>query len=254
MLNASALSFTKILVTTFLTVLLSACGGGGGGSGGTPNSSAGSLSNFAGNLGSAGYRDATGALAMFNTPLGIATDASGNVYVADRDNHIIRKITPAGVVTTFAGLAASAGSVDGSGAAARFYMPSGVAVDASGIMYVADTYNHTIRKISTTGVVTTLAGTAGLNGSADGSGAAARFYLPMGIATDANSNVYVADYNSQTIRKITPTGVVTTLAGTVNVSGNIDATGSAARFNYPFGIAVDASGNVYSKQWGQVLT
>src|SRR5216117_3006362 len=113
--------------------------------------------------------------------------------------------------TTLAGQA-SYGSADGTGSAARFYYPDGVATDSSGNVYVADTFNHTIRQITPAGVVTTLAGLAGSSGSADGTGSAARFFYPEGMATDSSGNVYVADFDNSTIRKITPAGVVTTLA------------------------------------------
>ena len=160
-------------------------------------------------------------------------------------NDTIRKITPAGVVTTFAGTAGQSGSADGTGAAARFTNPEGTAVDGAGNVYVADTFNDTIRKITPAGVVTTLAGTAGQGGSADGTGAAARFAFPTGVAVDGAGNVYVADTDNDTIRKITPAGVVTTLAGTAGQSGSADGTGAAARFNSPFGLAVDGAGNIY---------
>ena len=175
----------------------------------------------------------------------MAVDGSGNVYVADTDNNTIRKITPAGVVTTLAGTAGVPGSADGTGSAAQFNYPGGVAVDGSGNVYVADIDNNTIRKITPAGVVTTLAGTAGVHGSADGTGSAAQFYDPHGVAVDGSGNVYVADTDNNTIRKITPAGVVTTLAGTAGVYGSADGTGSAAQFNYPAGVAVDGSGNVY---------
>src|SRR5438093_609526 len=167
---------------------------------------------------SIGSADGTGSAARFNGPYGVATDSSGNVYVADTGNCTIRKITPAGVVTTLAGLAGFTGSADGTGSAARFNGPSSVATDSSDNVYVADTFNHTIRKITPAGVVTTLAGLAGSFGSADGTGSAARFYYPGGVATDSSGNVYVADTFHITIRKVTPAGVVTTLAG---VAGSI---------------------------------
>ncbi|MFT4617478.1 MAG: sugar lactone lactonase YvrE, partial [Ilumatobacter sp.] len=126
----------------------------------------------------------------------------GNVYVADTGNQLIRKITSAGVVTTLAGTAGATGSADGTGAAARFDSPSGVAVDGSGNVYVADTGNQLIRKITSAGVVTTLAGTAGATGSADGTGAAASFDFPFGVAVDGSGNVYVADAINHLIRKI----------------------------------------------------
>src|SRR5207248_461195 len=134
--------------------------------------------------------------------------------------------------TTLAGQA-SFGSADGTGSAARFWGPGSLATDSSGNVYVADTGNDTIRKITPAGVVTTLAGLAGSYGSADGTGSAARFFFPAGLATDSSGNVYVADYSNYTIRKITPAGLVTTLAGLAGNQGSADATGSAARFNYP---------------------
>jgi hypothetical protein len=172
-------------------------------------------------------------------------DGAGNVYVADQDNHTIRKITPAGVVSTLAGSAGVTGSTDGTGAAARFSGTAGVAVDGAGNVYAAEFVNSTVRKITAAGVVTTLAGTAGVTGSADGTGAAARFNTPFGVATDSAGNVYVADTINHTIRKITPAGVVSTLAGTAGVTGSTDGTGAAARFNSPGGVAVDGAGNVY---------
>src|SRR5439155_1103724 len=148
------------------------------------------------------------------------TDSSGNVYVVDYGNHTIRKITPAGVVTTLAGLAGNSGSADGTGSAARFNSPSGVATDSSGNVYVADILNSTIRKITPAGVVTTLAGLAGNTGSADGTGSAAFSYTTLFRSTDSSGNVYVADNCNHTIRKITPAGVVTTLAGLAGTYGS----------------------------------
>jgi hypothetical protein len=206
---------------------------------------AGVVSTLAGMARSAGSADGTGSAARFNYPYGVAVDSSGNVYVADCNNCTIRQITLAGVVSTLAGLAGSSGSADGTGSAARFYYPRGVAVDGSGNVYVADTYNHAIRKITPTGEVSTLAGLAGSSGSADGTGSAARFYYPRGVAVDASFNVYVADSNNHTIRKITPAGVVSTLAGWASSPGSADGTGSAARFAAPSGVVVDSSGNVY---------
>ena len=160
----------------------------------------------------------------------MAVDTAGNVYVADYLNDAIRKVTPGGVVTTLAGLACSSGSADGTGSAARFYFPYGVAVDSAGKVYVADEVNSTIRKVTPGGVVTTLAGVAGSSGSADGTGGAARFNQASGVAVDSRGNVYVADTYNFTIRKITPAGVVITLAGTAGSFGSTDDTGSAAQF------------------------
>jgi mucin-19 len=203
------------------------------------------VSTFAGWVGTSGSTDATGTAARFNAPSGVAVDASGYVYVADTTNNTIRKITPGGVVNTLAGLAVQQGAADGLGTAAQFYNARGVAVDKDGNAYVGDTSNHTIRKITPAGVVSTLAGLAGTSGSADGAGSLARFSSPWGVAVDATGNVYVADKFNYTIRKITPAGVVTTLAGLAGNPGSADGTGAAAQFFAPLGVAVDTAGNVY---------
>jgi len=214
---------------------------------------AGDVTTLAGTAGLGGGADGTGAAARFNNPIGVAIDSAGNVYVADSNNDTLRKITTAGVVTTLAGTAGLSGSGDGMGAAARFKGPAGVAIDSAGNIYVADQFNDTLRKVTAAGVVTTLAGTAGFSGSADGTGAAARFNNPIGVATDSTGNVYVADSGNDTIRKVTAAGVVTTLAGTAGLSGSADGTGAAARFNFPRGVAVDSSGNVYVADTGNSL-
>ena len=206
---------------------------------------AGVVTTLAGSPGNFGFADGTGPTAQFHAPSGVVVDGSDNVYVSDSNNGTIRKITPAGVVTTFAGRAENEGSADGTGAAAQFSDPTGMALDRSGNLYVADTSNNTIRKITPAGVVTTLAGTAGVSGSADGTGPAAQFDSPRGVAVDGNGNVYVADTFNSIIRKITPAGVVTTLAGMANVGGTTDGTGSAARFLFPYGVAADGSGNIF---------
>jgi sugar lactone lactonase YvrE len=192
----------------------------------------------------------TGTALRFSDPLGVAVDSAGNVYVADSVNHAIRKVMPAGEVTTLAGLPGTYGSADGTGSDARFngFSGMGVAVDNTGNAYVADQGNHTIRKVTPAGVVTTLAGRAGLFGSANGTNNFARFREPNGVAVDGAGNVYVADSANSLIRKVTPVGtnwVVTTLAGRAGIPGSADGTNSAARFNYPWGIAVDSAGNLY---------
>jgi len=206
---------------------------------------AGVVSTLAGLAGSAGSADGAGSAARFSAPTGIAVDAAGNVYVADSNNFTIRKVTPAGVVTTLAGTAGVPGSADGTGSAALFNRPQGVAADSAGTVYVADTNNFTIRKITPAGVVSTLAGLAGNGGSADGTGSAARFSFTRGPTVDTAGNVYVADSGNNTIRKITPAGVASTLAGLSGVFGSADGTGSAASFSSPFDVAIDAAGNVY---------
>ncbi|MFY0593159.1 SMP-30/gluconolactonase/LRE family protein, partial [Roseivirga sp.] len=199
--------------------------------------SAGVVSILAG--GSSGSTDGSGAAAKFQNPNGLAVDLSGNIYVADGNNNSIRKITPAGVVSTLAG--GTNGTADGSGTSAHFNYPTGVAVDASGNVFVADRYNNRIRKITPAGVVTTFAGTT--SGDSDGTGTAAQFSAPGAIALDGSGNLYVADAVNHSIRKITPDAVVTTLAG--GSSGSADGSGTAAQFNFPRGVAVDGTGNVY---------
>ena len=163
----------------------------------------GVVSTLAGS-GAYGATDGTGTAASFDWPHGVAVDAAGNVYVADHGNEKIRKVTPGGVVTTFAGSGA-AGSADGTGAAASFSSPFGVAVDRSGNVYVSDSAGNRIRKILPGGLVTTLAG-SGAQGSADGTGTAASFALPHGVAVDGAGNVYVADRQNNRIRRIAPPG------------------------------------------------
>jgi len=194
-------------------------------------------------------QDGIGAAAEFDNPLGIAIDAGGNLYVADSGNDTIRKVSPNGNVTTLAGLATKFGNTDGTGSTARFSNPTGVAVDASGNVFVADSGNFVVRKITPAGLVSTFAGTAGVLGSADGTGSAAQFDALNGIAIDANGNLYVADANN-TIRKITSAGVVTTLAGAPNVTGSSNGTGASALFSNPYGVAVNASGDLFVTETG----
>jgi sugar lactone lactonase YvrE len=229
------------LATAMLCAVLTACGGGGGAS---ASNDGGMQPAVVG-----GASTETAAQARFNAPKGLARDAGGNLYVVDSGNSTIRKITPAGTVTTIAGTAGSSGSADGTGGAARFNSPSNVAVDAAGNVYVADSGNQTVRKITPAGVVTTLAGTAGMRGDADGVGAAARFNQPWGIAVDAAGNVYVADTQNYLIRKITRTGTVTTLAGTRGMRGSADGDRATASFLGPRGLTIDTAGDLYITDW-----
>lgn len=203
----------------------------------------GNVTTFAGSVGNPGGTNGTGTNARFSGPIGLAIDAADNLYVGD--GNWIRKITPAAVVTTLAGQP-NAGSADGTGTAAQFFYITGMAIDVVGNLYVADGLNNTIRRVTPAGVVTTFAGKAGTTGSADGTGAAAQFNYPVGVALDLAGNLYVTDGQNNTIRKITGSRVVTTLAGSAGNAGSTDGTGTAARFYYPWGIAVDQdSGNLF---------
>jgi sugar lactone lactonase YvrE len=238
---------------------------------------------------SGGFADGTGSAAKFNYQFGIATDAAGNVYMCDYSNYRIRKITPAGVVTTIAGNG-TRGLSDGTGAAATFNFAHGLTADAEGNFYTldGDETGLVIRKITSAGVVTTLpgkfnaetgfgrihraatgefyiacrqdqtiykystskgfslfAGSPGVKGTGDGTGSAASFTSPTGIVTDKAGNVYVSDQSTQRIRKITPAGVVTTLAGNGTVGAD-DGQGSAASFNWPEGLTIDDANNIYA--------
>lgn len=207
----------------------------------------GIVTTLAGTPGASGSTDGTGATARFSFLKGIAVDGSGNVYAVD--NSAIRKITPAGVVTTLAGVSGVTGDADGTGAAARFRQPWGIAADADATLYVADTDNYLVRKISPAGVVTTHAGTRGMRGTANGSTATATFLGPKGIARDSAGNLYLTDWygppapnipeGSTFVRRIGADGSVTTIAGNFH-----SETGPAA-FSDTFAIAADAAGNVY---------
>jgi hypothetical protein len=320
----------KFFAVTAICLFLGACGGGGDSSGSSSPASGivgltldspatptklyvanadnqtiqvvdlttNAVTTLAGLAGNAGSTNGTGSGARFYEPFSV-TALGGDLYVADTDNYVIRKVTTTGVTTTFAGAAGALGSADGtaarfnlvkgitgagnylyvldtsnqtvrkiditsaavttiagyagtvgatdnvSGSSARFNFPFGITVDNSANLYVSDTLNQTIRVISSAGAVTTLAGTTGTSGFANGTGTAATFNLPAGIATDG-TNLFVADSGNHLIRKVViSSGVVTTFAGTAGVAGSIDGTGNAAKFNTPTGLTMDNTGNLY---------
>ncbi|MFD1257913.1 NHL repeat-containing protein [Mucilaginibacter terrae] len=203
------------------------------------------VSTFAGNN-NGGFVNGTGTSASFNSPQGVAADAAGNLYVSDSFNHVIRKITAAGVVSTYAGNG-ELGFSGGNNSTAKFYSPQGIAVDAAGNVYVADQGNNAIYKITPT--TTTILAGSGSSGAVNGTGTAASFSAPQGIAVDAASNVYVADRNNNLIRKITAAGVVTTFAGN-GAANYLNAEGTAAAFRRPVAVAVDATGTLYVADQG----
>jgi sugar lactone lactonase YvrE len=178
----------------------------------------------------------------FDNPAGIAVDDSGYVYVADCFNNLIRKISPDGKVSNIAGNV-NHGAKDGIGSAASFYLPGGITLDSAGNIYISDTYNNMIRKISPSGVVTTLAGNT-VRGSLNGNGPAATFSHPAGITIDPKGNIYVADVENNKIRKITPDAVVSVFAGS-GMRGSENGRDTTASFYRPYGVVADKSGNIY---------
>ena len=175
---------------------------------------------------------------------GIVLDAAGNIYASDVEQSVIVKISTDGTAVIFAGNGAGAGSsVDGKGTAASFAEPTGLAMDASGNLFVVDAASDEIRKVTPDGTVTTIAG-SGLNGAVDGKGSAASFYDPTGVVVDASGNLYIGDYGNYKIRKITPDGTVSTIAGS-GVEGYADGIGIKATFGGPEDLTLDASGNLY---------
>lgn len=210
--------------------------------------------------GESGHRDGTGGGALFNDPMGLARDAAGNLYICDARNHVVRKISALGVVSTLAGQPGTPGAVNGAGAAARFNFPADIAVAPDGTLFVADAGNHCIRRITAAGAVTTLAGDLGRaddistdQGAGyvavapllDGKGAAAHFNGPGGIAYAPDGFLYVSDTGNQIIRRIGADGTVVTLAGMPGAWGATDGTGPAARFSSPMGLCAGPDGNLY---------
>jgi len=204
----------------------------------------GLVSTFAGKPNSSGAVNGQGAAASFSGVSGLTTDGVGNVYVADRNNNLIRKITPTGLVSTFVGT--TAGFIDGSASFAKFSAPVTVTIDRDGNLYVVDRDNLTIRQVSPSGFVSTIV--SNISGFADGQGFSAKFNIPIGITTDASGNVYVADTFNHKIRKISPSGFVTTIAG--STSGFKDGKASEAQFSSPHDVAIDAFGNLYVSDTG----
>jgi hypothetical protein len=208
----------------------------------------GAVTTFLGSSTNSGSTDGIGTAASFGYLMGIASDGAGNLFIADSSGCTIRKaVIATRAVTTFAGMAGSMGSTDGSGAEARFHYPSDLVTDGGGNLFVADTINHTLRKIViATGAVTTLAGSAGNSGAADGTGADARFNSPYGVAYDGAGNLFVADTKNHTLRKVTiATGAVTTVAGMAGNPGFANGSGSNALFNYPYAVTSDGAGGLF---------
>ncbi len=210
------------------------------------------VTTYAGTAGVSGYLDGPAVQSRFNSPHGVCTDRQGNVYVADRYNHRIRKILTNGTVVTLAG-SGLPGSTDGTGMAASFNEPWALACDSLGNLYIADTKNYKIRKVTPSGVVATVAGT-GIFGTTNGPVSTAQFGFPSGIAVkDDGSIIYVCDRMTHTIRKI-ENGQVTTLAGMPYLSGNVNGTGQAARFDHPYSICLDNNGNlIVADEWNHLI-
>ena len=211
------------------------------------------MTTLAGLHGTAGQSDGVGAAARFNAPIGVAADATGNVYVADTGNHTIRKISVNGAVTTLAGSIGFTGSTDGTGNSARFNSPNGLVAASDGSLYVADTNNSLIRKVSPEGVVTTLAGRfvgTRIVGKQDGvNGVGAWLTTPLAIAIDGDGSVFFTESNSNTIRRVTSAGLVSTVGG-FWVSGSEsygakDGVMTAARFARPAAITVGLNNKIY---------
>jgi len=224
----------------------------------TPSGTNWVATTLAGIPGVSGTADGTGQEAQFNAPGALAMDGDDTIYMSDIANLTVRKLTLSGTgctVATIAGRAGQSGSTDGSGSEARFAQPEGVVVDGHGNVYVVDSWNFTVRKLTfsgTTWTVTTIAGSPLQAGSADGPGRIARFNSPAGLALDGNGTLYVSDCVNHTVRRLTLSGtdwMVDTIGGSAGQTGTQDGLGSAARFSFPQGVAADNAGNLYVADW-----
>lgn len=240
----------RVAAPALFALALAACGGGGDGAAAPAPAPAPvaapslSMRLLAGDVGGPGWIDGSAAEARFNQPAAIAFDTAGALFVADEANHVIRRVAVDGTVSTFAGGVGQCGSADGPSDVARFCAPAGLAFDAAGRLYVADRSNAQIRRVAADGTVVTVAGSALQRGAVDASGAAARFDSPSGLALDDRGDLLVADTGNATVRRVTPTGVVSTLAGTAGQFGSVDGAGAAARFRQPLALAF-GNGRLY---------
>jgi sugar lactone lactonase YvrE len=195
--------------------------------------------------GEAGYANGPLTQARFNDPAGVAFDATGNLYVADSRNHVIRKITPAGSVSLLAGTPGEPGFANGAGTAAKFDTPFGISVSNDGNVIVSDAGNHVLRQINTSGVVSTLAGQPGTYGATNGPVSAALFHTPLGITHDHGGNLLIADSGNHAIRRLTTNNIVETIAGVAEVWGYADGVAAQAKFNGPVDVAVATDGRIF---------
>jgi sugar lactone lactonase YvrE len=195
--------------------------------------------------GQSGFANGPGSSALFNSPLGIAVTTNGTIYVADSGNHVVRAISPTGFVTTLAGSPENWGSENGSGTNARFNGPVGLALDDQENLFVADSNNHTIRKIAPDRAVSTWAGLPGVDGCADGNAQSARFCKPAELAMDRNYNLFVADSFNHVIRRIARDGKVSTITGVAGSHGTADGVNGQARFFNPYGLAFSPDGALF---------
>lgn len=204
----------------------------------------------AGQIGSAGFLDGVGSTARFDNPTGLAFDASDNLLVADSGNSGMRRISPSGVVTTLAAEPNPVNPLDSTVPAAPFRYPIGIAMNSSNVAYVSDLADETIRTLSPSGQLGTLAGASGVQGWFDGAASLSRFNSPVGIVVDRNGNTFVADQGNHTIRRISRDGIVSTFAGSAGLRGSADGSGQAARFDVPTGLCMDAKGNLFVTDQG----